>query len=84
MNDSSWGRRYRRLSEAIGMLIEDFSLVRFLPLNINKEESISDLLSIIDNILQYGEDSDVKVKDFDPPEDDENKFNEDPTNYFNL
>lgn len=70
-NDSAWGRKYRKLSEAIGVLIEDFSLVRFIPLNINDEESISDLLMIIDNVIQYGEDFDVKTKDFNPPEDDD-------------
>lgn len=69
-NNSSWGRKYRKLSEAIGSLIEDFSLVRFIPLNIADEESIADLLLTIDNIIQYGEDSDVKMKDQEPPEDD--------------
>lgn len=70
-NDSAWGRKYRKLSEAIGSLIEDFSLVRFIPLNINDEESISDLLMIIDNAIQYGEDMDVRTRDFDPPEEEE-------------
>lgn len=77
-NDSAWGRKYRRLSEAIGMLIEDFSLVRFTPLNLNDEENIADLLLIIDNTIQYGEDADVKTKDFDEPDPDEN----DDTNQF--
>lgn len=68
-NDSGMGQKYRKLSEAIGNLIEDFSLVRFIPLNINDEESISDLLLIIDNVIQFGEDADVRMRDFDPPED---------------
>lgn len=78
-NESAWGRKHRRLSEAIGTLIEDFSLVRFIPLNIDDEENISDLLMTIDNIIQYGEDCDVKVRDdFDPPdEEDENGIAED-------
>lgn len=71
-NESAWGRKYRRLSEAIGLLIEDFSLVRFTPLNLNDEENIADLLLTIDNIIQYGEDADVKTKDFDEPDPDEN------------
>lgn len=70
-NESAWGRKYRKLSEAIGNLIEDFSLVRFTPLNLNDEESIADLLLIIDNIIQYGEDADVKQRDFEPEDDDE-------------
>lgn len=72
-NESAWGRKYQKLSEAIGNLIEDFSLVRFTPLNLNDEESIADLLLIIDNIIQYGEDADVKQQDFEPDaEDDDN------------
>lgn len=67
-SESSWGRKYRKLSETIGLLIEDFSLVRFTPLNINDEENIADLLLMIDNVIQYGEDADVKTTDFDPPE----------------
>ncbi|XP_019545526.3 GPN-loop GTPase 3 [Aedes albopictus] len=70
-NESSWGRKYRKLSETIGLLIEDFSLVRFTPLNINDEENIADLLLMIDNVIQYGEDADVKTTDFDPPEEED-------------
>lgn len=70
-SESSWGRKYRKLSETIGFLIEDFSLVRFTPLNINDEENIGDLLLMIDNVIQYGEDADVKTRDFDPPEPDD-------------
>lgn len=70
-SESSWGRKYRKLSETIGLLIEDFSLVRFTPLNINDEENIADLLLMIDNTIQYGEEADVKTMDFDPPEPDD-------------
>ncbi|KAL5275196.1 GPN3 family protein [Megaselia abdita] len=66
--ESSWGRKYRKLSEAIGSLIVDFSLVKFIPLNFNDNESIQDLLLQIDNVIQYGEDADVKVNDFDERE----------------
>lgn len=71
--DSSWGRTFRKLSEAIGNLIEDFSLVRFVPLNIDDEDSVQDLLLQIDNVIQYGEDADVKIRDFDPPEEEDNE-----------
>lgn len=83
-SESAWGRKHRRLSEAIGNLIEDFSLVRFTPLNIDDEENISDVLMTIDNIIQYGEDCDVKVRDdFDPPEeeDEDNNFMTDSEHY---
>lgn len=83
-SDSAWGRKHRRLSEAIGNLVEDYSLVRFTPFNIDDEESISDVLFTIDNIIQFGEDSDVKVRDdFDQPEDEENGL-QDPIDYLNL
>lgn len=68
---SVWGEKHFRLSEAIGKLIEDYSLVRFTPLNIQDEENLADVLITLDNMLQFGEDADVKTKDFDQPDDDE-------------
>lgn len=62
-----WNEKYHNLTEAIGRLIEDYSLVRFYPLNIKDEESIADIKLTIDNIIQYGEDADVKIRDFDEP-----------------
>ncbi|XP_023221483.1 GPN-loop GTPase 3-like [Centruroides sculpturatus] len=59
-----WSEKYKRLSETIGKVIDDYSLVKFQPLNIKDEESIYDLLFSIDNAIQYGEGLDVKVKDF--------------------
>lgn len=75
--ESAWGRQYKKLSEAIGSLIEDFSLVRFFPLNVDDEESVQDLLLQIDNVIQYGEDADVKVRDFDPPEENSDDADDD-------
>lgn len=65
---SKWYEKHRKLSEAIGRLIEDFSLVRFLPMNIQDEDSVTDVLVTIDNIIQFGEDADVKTKDFEEPD----------------
>lgn len=84
-SDSAWGRKHRRLSEAIGSLVEDYSLVRFTPFNIDDEESISDVLFTIDNIIQFGEDNDVKVRDdFDPPDEEDENGLQDPQDYSNL
>lgn len=72
-----WNEKYHNLTEAIGRLIEDYSLVRFYPLNIKDEESIADIKLTIDNIIQYGEDADVKIRDFDEPceeDDDDAKY----------
>lgn len=44
------------------MQIENYSLVRFLPLNIKDSESIEEILLEIDNAIQYGEDMDVKIR----------------------
>ena len=68
---SLWSGKYRSLTEAIGQIIEDYSLVRFHPLNIKNEENICDILLTIDNILQFGEDADVKTHDFDYQDDDD-------------
>lgn len=68
---SSWGKKHFKLSEAIGKLIEDYSLVRFTPLNIYDEENLSDVLLTIDNMIQFGEDKDVKTKDFEQGDDDD-------------
>jgi len=69
--EDPWNEKYRSLTESIGKVIADYSLVRFLPLNIKNEESIADIKLMIDNTIQYGEDEDVKVRDFDKPEDNE-------------
>ncbi|KAG7303738.1 hypothetical protein JYU34_012306 [Plutella xylostella] len=69
--NSKFHQKYARLTEAIGEVIDNFSLVRFYPLNIKKDESIDNILITIDNIIQYGEDADVKVKDFDEPDDED-------------
>lgn len=64
-SNTSWGKKYRYLSKRIGEMIEDYSLVQFVPLNIKDEESISDLQLIINTMIQYGEDQDVRMTDFD-------------------
>lgn len=71
-NSNRFNEKHRKLTEAIGKLIEDYSLVRFTPLNLNDQENISDVLVTIDNILQYGEDLDVKTKDFEDNEENDN------------
>jgi len=71
ISNKKWDKKYQRLSEAIGKLVDDYSLVRFLPLNITDQESIGQVLFAVDNTIQYGEDAEVKMTDFDidEPED---------------
>ncbi|XP_054718107.1 GPN-loop GTPase 3-like [Uloborus diversus] len=57
-----WGKKFSKLNKAICNLLESFSLVKFLPLNIKSHKSIEELLLSIDNAIQYGEDADVKIR----------------------
>lgn len=47
--------------------------MRFFPLNVDDEESVGDLLLQIDSIMQYGEDADVQVRDFDEPDENQDR-----------
>jgi len=58
------GPRFRRLNEAMAGLLDDYSMVGFIPLDISDEEGIGDVLAQIDNAVQFGEDADVKVREF--------------------
>lgn len=70
-NCGHFSAKYAKFTEAIGKLIEDYSLVRFTPLNVKDNESVGNVLLTIDNVLQYGEDLDVKMKDFIEEENDD-------------
>jgi len=59
LNEHTAGR-YKRLNTAIGNLLEDYSMVSFLPIDITDEDSIAVVLSHIDNAIQYGEDVEPK------------------------
>lgn len=63
-DDRQFDDKYGRLSEAIAKVVEDYSLVKFMPLNIKVENSIADVLLMIDNSIQYGEDLEIKTHDF--------------------
>ncbi|KAB5527793.1 hypothetical protein DKX38_021640 [Salix brachista] len=58
--------QFLKLNKALIDLVDQYSMVSFVPLDLRKESSIRYILSQIDNCIQYGEDADVKVKDFDP------------------
>ncbi|XP_066255829.1 GPN-loop GTPase 3 [Euwallacea similis] len=71
---SSFNVKYKNLTETIGKIIEDYSLVRFIPLNLKNEENIGDVMITIDNVIQFGEDLDVKTKDFEEEPDEIEHF----------
>ena len=68
-----WGSKYHGLSEALGRLLDDYSLVKFFPLDITNEENVQDLLIFVDNTIQYGEDLEVKTRDFEYPDQDDDE-----------
>mmetsp|Transcript_27978 Transcript_27978/g.37349 ORF Transcript_27978/g.37349 Transcript_27978/m.37349 type:complete len:278 (+) Transcript_27978:116-949(+) len=49
-------KKRNRLTEAICTLLDDYTMVSFLPLNITDEDSIDHVLSVVDHTVQYGED----------------------------
>ncbi|PAV86805.1 hypothetical protein WR25_04583 [Diploscapter pachys] len=46
--ENVWNKKHRRLTEAISTVLEDYSMVKFVPLDINDEEVIEQLLLTID------------------------------------
>lgn len=61
--------QYAKLNKSLIELVSSYSMVSFIPLDLRKDKSIQYVLAQIDNCIQYGEDADVKVRDFDEDED---------------
>lgn len=74
--ESQTGPRFARLNSAMANLLEQFSMVSFVPLNLTDEESISDLLLMVDNALQY---DDEVERNFNYPEEEEPDDNDAPS-----
>ena len=49
------GASFHRLNKAVARLIDDFSMVSFLQLNVQDEDSVGAILSYIDDAIQYHE-----------------------------
>lgn len=64
--------KFAALNHAVAQLVSDFSLVSFLPLDATDDENVTDILSHIDNAVQYGEDEEPREpKDLDEGDYDE-------------
>jgi len=65
--------KYRGLTEAMGALLDEYSLVSFVMLNRDDEDSIELCLAHINNCIQYGENLEPSGKfdmaDAEPPDD---------------
>jgi hypothetical protein len=62
LSATATGAQFRRLNTAVASLLDEFSLLSFLPLDSTDEESLAVVLGNLDMALQYGEDADVKVR----------------------
>ena len=49
------GASFNRLNKAVARLIDDFSMVSFLQLDVQDEDSVGGVLSYIDDAIQYHE-----------------------------
>lgn len=49
------GRSFKRLNKAVAQLIDDFSMVSFLQLDVQDEDSVGGVLSYIDDAIQFHE-----------------------------
>ncbi|XP_028680730.2 GPN-loop GTPase 3 [Erpetoichthys calabaricus] len=64
--------KFQKLTKAICGLIDDYSMVRFLPFDRTDEEGINIVLQHVDFAIQYGEDLEVKEPREEEPEEDTN------------
>lgn len=65
--------RFASLNHAMANLLDQFSMVSFVPLNLTEETSLPDLLLMVDMALQYEEevDQNYEIPDDEDPEQDE-------------
>jgi len=59
--DQHTSDKYRSLNAAIVGLLDNYSMVAFVPLDVTDEESIESCMLQADMAIQYGEDQDVRI-----------------------
>jgi GTPase SAR1 family protein len=69
--ETPWNMKYLNLSLALGRILDDYSLVKYFPLDIRKDSNMENLLLMSDLIMGVSDEADVKVKDFDTEFDDD-------------
>lgn len=65
--------KYKQLNEAMGQLLDEYSLVSFVMLNRDDEDSIELCLAHVNHCIQYGEDLEPMGRDEFEPEDREDR-----------
>eukprot|EP00615_Pteridomonas_danica_P012727 CAMPEP_0114353760 /NCGR_PEP_ID=MMETSP0101-20121206/18914_1 /TAXON_ID=38822 ORGANISM="Pteridomonas danica, Strain PT" /NCGR_SAMPLE_ID=MMETSP0101 /ASSEMBLY_ACC=CAM_ASM_000211 /LENGTH=318 /DNA_ID=CAMNT_0001494775 /DNA_START=50 /DNA_END=1006 /DNA_ORIENTATION=- len=63
-NERETGGRLSKLTFAITSLLDDFTMVSFVPLNLKDEASVNLVLHAAENLTQYGEDREPNEKDY--------------------
>lgn len=61
-NNPRFNEKYKRLTEKIRQIVEDFSLISMLPLDAADEETITDIIYHCDHIIQFGENQEADEK----------------------
>jgi GPN-loop GTPase len=49
--ETEWNKKYLKLTLGIGKVLDDFSLVKYFPLDIRRENALESLCSMVDRIL---------------------------------
>ncbi len=55
--------KFLALNKAIVGVLEDYSMVQMLPLNIKRDESVGRVMMTADSLVQYGEQEEPQDKD---------------------
>lgn len=58
-----------KMADMLYRVIEDYSMVQFFPLDRSDDNSLQDIVHQLDCALQYGDDIEVKTKDFEDYDD---------------
>lgn len=61
--DDPTPQKWRELSRTIASVVNDYSLVRFSAINITDPDSVSSLVYLLDQALQYDDDAEIADKD---------------------
>jgi len=70
--------RFRALNGTVATMLDEFSLVSFVPLDISDEDSVQYVLDHVDNSLQFGEDAEVRAGGVNEDAEDEGGEMDDP------
>jgi len=76
-------KRFKQLTNALAQVVDDFSLVRFVPFNVADERSIEEVFYSVNAAIQYGEDHDVReMPDYEDNDDVDSGMPEDDRDYY--